>query len=417
MARATPRTPNGHKTSYLWEQVWARDAWLDILHRFIQVERPSKGSISARRAAEIVIFPRFHQWDAVLKLEADATANGAGQTYLIQHSAGSGKSNTIAWTAHRLSTLHDAEDHKVFDKVVVITDRVILDQQLQDTIYQFEHARGVVVKIDKDSAQLAEALAGEEARIIITTLQKFPFVLDKIGTLPARNYAIVIDEAHSSQSGEAAKDLRVALGAADEQELTAAEAEDAGLFADADRSGRGGARQVGGRAQRTPAEPLLLRVHRDPKGRTLEMFGQLNPQTNVHEPFHLYSMRQAIEEGFIMDVLSELHDLPDLLEDREGDQRGPGVRREEGPPGDRPVREPAPLPPGAEGRDHRRALPQPHRQADGRPGQGDGGDLIAAPRRPLQAEHRQVHQAPRDTTISVHWSRSPGRSMTALGHR
>ena len=177
-----------------------------------------------------------------MKLEADARANGAGQSYLIQHSAGSGKSNTIAWTAHRLSTLHDAEDRKVFDKVVVITDRVILDRQLQDTIYQFEHARGVVVKIDKDSSQLAEALAGEQARIIITTLQKFPFVIDKIGELPARNYAVVIDEAHSSQTGEAAKDLRLALGAGEEQELTAAEAEDAGLLVGGDRSGRGGAR-------------------------------------------------------------------------------------------------------------------------------------------------------------------------------
>lgn len=180
-------------------------------------------SISARRAAEVVVFPRFHQWDAVLKLEADSAANGSGEAYLVQHSAGSGKSNTIAWTAHRLSTLPDAEDHKVFDKVVVITDRVILDRQLQETIYQFEHARGLVVKIDEDSGQLAEALTGEQAKIIITTLQKFPFVLDKVGTLPARNYAVIIDEAHSSQSGEAAKDdLRLALGAGEEQELTAA---------------------------------------------------------------------------------------------------------------------------------------------------------------------------------------------------
>ena len=145
---------------------------------------PAQGSAAAQRAAETVIFPRYHQWDAVLTLEADAKANGAGQSYLVEHSAGSGKSNTIAWTAHRLSNLHDATDTKVFDKVIVITDRVVLDRQLQDTIYQFEHARGVVVKIDKDSAQLAEALAGEQARIIITTLQKFPFVLDKIGSLP-----------------------------------------------------------------------------------------------------------------------------------------------------------------------------------------------------------------------------------------
>ena len=304
LGKGNPPNPNGHKTSYLWERVWARDAWLDILHRFIHVERPSKGSVGARRAAEVVVFPRFHQWDAVLKLEADAAANGPGQAYLIQHSAGSGKSNTIAWTAHRLSTLHDAGDHKVFDKVVVITDRVILDRQLQDTIYQFEHARGLAVKIDKDSGQLAEALAGEQARIIITTLQKFPFVLDKIGDLPARSYAVVIDEAHSSQSGEAAKDLRLALGAGEEQELTAAEAEDAGLLASAiDPVEEALARSVAARNLRQ-ANLSYFAFTATPKGRTLEMFGRLNPETNLYEPFHLYAMRQAIEEGFIMDVLA-----------------------------------------------------------------------------------------------------------------
>jgi type I restriction enzyme R subunit len=303
LGKGNPPNPNGHKTSYLWEHVWAKDAWLDILHRFINVERPAKGSLSARRAAETVIFPRYHQWDAVKKLEADAAANGAGRSYLIQHSAGSGKSNTIAWTAHRLSTLHTAKDHKVFDKVVVITDRVILDKQLQDTIYQFEHARGVVVKIDEDSTQLAEALKGEQARIIITTLQKFPFVIDKIGDIPARNYAVVIDEAHSSQTGEAAKDLRLALGAGEEQELTAAEAEDSGLLAAAiDPVEEALARSVGARSGRQ-SNLSYFAFTATPKGRTLEMFGRLNPKTEKHEPFHLYSMRQAIEEGFIMDVL------------------------------------------------------------------------------------------------------------------
>jgi type I restriction enzyme R subunit len=304
LGKGNPPNPHGHKTSYLWERVWARDAWLDILHRFIHVDRPDKGSVSVRRAAETVIFPRFHQWDAVLKLEADAAANGPGHTYLIQHSAGSGKSNTIAWTAHRLSTLHNADDRKIFDKVVVITDRVILDRQLQDTIYQFEHARGLVVKIDKDSGQLAQALAGEQARIIITTLQKFPFVLDKIGTLPARNYAVVIDEAHSSQTGEAAKDLRLALGAGEEQELTVAEAEDSGLLASAiDPVEEALAKSVGARSGRQENLSYFA-FTATPKGRTLEMFGRLNPETNVYEPFHLYSMRQAIEEGFILDVLA-----------------------------------------------------------------------------------------------------------------
>jgi type I restriction enzyme R subunit len=303
LGKGNPPNPAGHKTSYLWERVWPKEPWLDILHRFIHVDRPTKGSVTARRAAEKVIFPRYHQWDAVLKLQADVTANGAGHSYLIQHSAGSGKSNTIAWAAHRLSTLHTAEDQKIFDKVVVITDRVILDRQLQDTIYQFEHARGVVVKIDEDSTQLAQALAGEQARIIITTVQKFPFVIGKIGEVPARNYAVVIDEAHSSQTGETAKDLRLALGAAEEQELTAAEAEDAGLLSTAiDPVEEALARSVGARSGRQ-SNLSYFAFTATPKGRTLEMFGRLNPETQKHEPFHLYSMRQAIEEGFIMDVL------------------------------------------------------------------------------------------------------------------
>jgi type I restriction enzyme R subunit len=304
LGKGNPPNPAGHKTSYLWERVWAKDPWLDILHRFIHVDRPEKGSLASRRAKEVVIFPRFHQWDAVMKIEADAHANGAGRSYLIQHSAGSGKSNTIAWTAHRLSTLHDAEDRKVFDKVIVITDRVILDRQLQETIYQFEHARGVVVRIDKDSGQLAEALAGEQARIIITTLQKFPFVLDKIGDIPARSYAVVIDEAHSSQTGEAAKEMRVALGAGSEQELTVAEAEDAGLLAVAiDPVEEALAKSAGARSGQQ-SNLSYFAFTATPKGRTLEMFGRLNPATQLYEPFHLYSMRQAIEEGFIMDVLS-----------------------------------------------------------------------------------------------------------------
>jgi type I restriction enzyme R subunit len=304
LGKGNTPNPSGHWTSYLWERVWCKDAWLDILHRFIHVERPEKGSLAARRKAEKVIFPRYHQWDAVVKLNADAATNGAGHSYLIQHSAGSGKSNTIAWTAHRLSTLHTAADRKVFDKVIVITDRVILDKQLQDTIYQFEHARGVVVKIDEDSSQLAHALEGEQARIIITTLQKFPFVLDKIDGLPARNYAIVIDEAHSSQTGEAAKDLRLALGAGEEHELTAAEAEDAGLLAVAiDPVEEALAKSVGARSAHQ-SNLSYFAFTATPKGRTLELFGRLNPKTRVHEPFHLYSMRQAIEEGFIMDVLA-----------------------------------------------------------------------------------------------------------------
>lgn len=297
-----PPNPNSHRTSYLWERVWVRDAWMDLLARFIHVERPAKGSSAAKKAAEVIIFPRFHQWDAVLALETDAKTHGVGRSYLIQHSAGSGKSNTIAWTAHCLSNLHDASDTKLFDKVIVITDRRVLDRQLQDTIYQFEHTRGVVVKIDRNSDQLAEALKGEQARIIITTLQKFPFVLSKIESLPARRYAIIIDEAHSSQTGESAKDLRLALGDTDELELTVAEAEDAGLVTAAiDPVEETLAKTVLARGKQKNLSFLAFTA--TPKARTLEMFGTWNQELNRYEAFHLYPMRQAIEEGFILDVL------------------------------------------------------------------------------------------------------------------
>ncbi|MGB9112037.1 MAG: DEAD/DEAH box helicase family protein [Acidimicrobiales bacterium] len=298
-----PPNPNGHATSYLWEDVWKRDNWLDILARFTHVERPTTGSAAARRAAEKVIFPRYHQWDAVLKIEADAKSNGAGKSYLIEHSAGSGKSNTIAWTAHRLSTLHDKDDNKIFDKVVVITDRIVLDRQLQDTVFQFEHVRGVVEKIDENATQLANALAGEQARIIITTLQKFPFVLDKVHDLPNRKYAVLVDEAHSSQTGEAAKDLRLVLGGTEETELTAAEAEDAGFISSAeDPVEEALARAVGARGRQDNLSFFAFTA--TPKARTLELFGTFNTETGKFEPFHLYSMRQAIGEGFILDVLA-----------------------------------------------------------------------------------------------------------------
>ena len=287
LGAGNPPNPDGHRTAYLWEQVWSRDAWMDILGRFIHVEKPSRGS----RARPEVIFPRFHQWDSVRRLEADAKQRGAGRSYLVQHSAGSGKSNSIAWLAHRLSSLHADDDTKVFDKVVVITDRVILDRQLQDTISQFEHAIGVVQRIDESSAQLAQALVGEQARIIVTTLQKFPFIFDKIESLPERNYAVIVDEAHSSQTGDAAKELRRALGSTEPEvegdgELTDAET----LLAEA----------VAARGRRPNLSFFAFTA--TPKGRTLELFGEA--RSGRHEPFHLYPMRQAIEEGFICDVLA-----------------------------------------------------------------------------------------------------------------
>ncbi|HEX6572993.1 MAG TPA: DEAD/DEAH box helicase family protein, partial [Steroidobacteraceae bacterium] len=292
-----PPNPHGHRTSYLWEQVWQRDNWLDLLQRFVHVERLPRGARGPRN----MIFPRFHQWDAVRRLEAAAKQDGPGHDYLVQHSAGSGKSNTIAWLAHRLSTLHGADERPVFDKVVVITDRKVLDKQLQETIYQFDHKHGLVEKIDTDSAQLAGALAGAQARIIITTLQKFPVVMQQGITLPDRRYAVIVDEAHSSQTGESVKDLKAVLGATEQDRLNAAERADAAHRTD---DPLGDALETAARARGRQPNISFFAFTATPKGRTLERFGRLNEATGRYEALHLYSMRQAIEEKFILDVLA-----------------------------------------------------------------------------------------------------------------
>lgn len=307
-----PPSSTGYRTAYLWERVWAPAAWLDLLRRFLHVEDPvvpGKGAPVAKKPwhQRSLIFPRLHQWDAVLSLSAAAAEQGAGHNYLVQHSAGSGKSNTIAWLAHRLSSLHDAQNSKVFHKVIVITDRVVLDRQLQDTIFQFDHTVGVVEKVDKTSAQLAEALVGETAQVIITTLQKFPFVLDSAGKLAGSRFAVIVDEAHSSQSGETAKALKqvlsdgadASLSADGDALLVAAEVADAVAEKADDESDP----LVSSALARGRHENLsFFAFTATPKAKTLELFGELGPD-GKHRPFHVYSMRQAIEEGFILDVL------------------------------------------------------------------------------------------------------------------
>ena len=290
-----PDNPAGYKTAYLWEEVWQRDSLLDILGRFmhLQVEEKTVGGKKIRK--ETMIFPRYHQLVAVRALEADAKAKGVGQNYLVQHSAGSGKSNSIAWLAHRLASLHDAQDQKVFDSVVVITDRLVLDRQLQDTIYQLDHKQGVVQKIDEDSEQLAKALK-TATPIIITTLQKFPFVADKVGDLPDRRYAVIVDEAHSSQSGEAATELKGVLAANAIKKKAKEEAEAQGLTDYEEEILRTMAKRG-----RQPNISFFA-FTATPKYKTLEVFG-CPGQDGKPRPFHLYSMRQAIEEGFILDVL------------------------------------------------------------------------------------------------------------------
>jgi type I restriction enzyme R subunit len=290
----------------LWERVWAFGPWLDILGRFVHVEKPAKGRPHSEGT---VIFPRFQQWDAVLACSSHAAEHGPGHNYLVQHSAGSGKSKTIAWLAHRLSNLHNAADGKVFDKVIIITDRRVLDRQLQAQVAEFEKVAGVVRKIDEDSTQLAEALEGEQARIVITTIQKFPFVIEKIGELSGRTYAVIADEAHSSQSGETAKDLKVVLGGASNEDVLAGfESEELGDISEvADPVQDRLAEQVDARGRQSNLSFFAFTA--TPKAKTLELFGQPSEERDeigrpIFVPFHLYSMRQAIQEGYIHDVLA-----------------------------------------------------------------------------------------------------------------
>ncbi|WP_276497907.1 type I restriction endonuclease subunit R [Pontibacter litorisediminis] len=290
-----PPNKYGYKAAYLWEEVWAKDNWMDILSKFIHLQVEDYESGGKKYKKETIIFPRYHQLDVVREVSKDAREHGAGKNYLIQHSAGSGKSNSIAWLAYRLSSLHNAQDERVFDSVIVITDRKVLDQQLQNTIFQFEHKQGVVQKIDKDSSQLADALnAG--SNIIITTLQKFPFILDKVAELPARRYAIIQDEAHSSAHGESSKKIKEILAAKSLEEAEANEA-DTGEENDAEDAIRKSMLARG-------MQPNLsfFAFTATPKEKTLKVFGQVGADGKPR-PFHLYSMRQAIQEGFIHDVL------------------------------------------------------------------------------------------------------------------
>lgn len=208
--RGNPQNPDDYQTAYLWEKILTKDSLLEILHKYmhLQVEvREDKNGNKMKK--ETMIFPQFHQLDVVTKLLADVKPNGAWHDYLIQHSAGSGKSNSIAWLAYRLSGLHNDIDEKIFRSVIVVTDRRVLDSQLQDTIYQFDHVDGMVQKIDKNAAQLKDAIESE-APIIITTLQKFPVIYKKIMG-QKKNFAIIVDEAHSSQTGEETRKLKKAL--------------------------------------------------------------------------------------------------------------------------------------------------------------------------------------------------------------
>jgi type I restriction enzyme R subunit len=313
-----PQHESGHRTGYFWEEVLQFESFLDILGHFMFLEKKEEKMDDGRGGyrwvtKETMVFPRYHQLDSVRRLVSAARGEGPGRNYLIQHSAGSGKTNSISWLSHRLASLHTTEDAKVFDCVVVITDRRVLDKQLQDAIYQIEHAQGVVKAIDQDSKQLAAALI-DGTKIVITTLQKFPFVLRGLlhaagaesqeqatdeekgqakaweAEIAKRRYAIIVDEAHSSQSGDSAVELKAILG-------TAAKAENGEEEPDwEDRLNQ----VIASRGKQPNLSFFAFTA--TPKGKTLELFGRPGA-SGLPEAFHLYSMRQAIEEGFILDVV------------------------------------------------------------------------------------------------------------------
>ena len=340
--KGNPSHPSGYRTGYFWQEVLERESFLEILGSYMFVaeheEKTYEGTEAVTVKHEALVFPRYHQLDCVRNLLVAAKQEGAGHNYLVQHSAGSGKTNSISWLSHRLASLHTEDDKKVFDCVLVITDRRVLDRQLQDAIYQIEHAHGVAKAIDQDSGQLAQALI-DGTKIVITTLQKFPFVLQRllggsIGTsdnaqaetdasqaeqwrtkIASRRYAVIVDEAHSSQTGENARELKALLGARSISEADAAQDWEDGLNAVM--------------ASRLAQSNLsFFAFTATPKAKTIELFGRKGA-TTASEPFHVYSMRQAIEEQFILDVLCNYTDYKTyyrLLHEAETDPEFPKQR-------------------------------------------------------------------------------------------
>lgn len=292
-----PPAEDGVRTAYLWRDVWQKDNFMDLLQKFLHLQVDERVQDGKRIRTERIIFPRYHQWDAVNKILADVREKGPGHNYLIQHSAGSGKTNTISWLVHRLATLHGPDDRPVFDAVIVITDRVVLDRQLQEAIYQFEQQRGLVRQITRGSRQLKEALERGDARIIVSTIQKFGVIHKQVRDLSHKRFAIVIDEAHSSQSGKSAQAVKDVLAAGSLEEAEHIQRDLDAKAKDVED------RIVEELTKYGPQKNLsYFAFTATPKGKTLELFGTRTPDGKF-VPFHLYSMRQAIEEGFILDVL------------------------------------------------------------------------------------------------------------------
>lgn len=303
-----PSNPEGSRSAYLWERVLQRDAWLNILGRLMYIKHESRTDpITGKTSRSATLrFPRFHQWEAVTELTAAVTAEGVGKRYLIQHSAGSGKTDSIAWTAHRMARLQ-VDNQKVFDSVIVVTDRNVLDAQLQDAITQIDNDAGIVVAIDRDEAakaggsksgMLAKALTDGKL-IIVVTIQTFPFAMAEIRKnkgLRGKTFAVIADEAHSSQSGQVAAKLKAVLTAEELQEIAEGAEIDVEAVLAAEATERAESANIS-----------YFAFTATPKAKTLELFGRRPSPDEPPAPFHVYTMKQAIEEGYILDVLTGYH--------------------------------------------------------------------------------------------------------------
>ena len=296
-----PENSTGYQTAYLWENVLQKDALMDILQRFINLEVKHEKDASGKTVEkQTLIFPRYHQLDVVRKLVADTKQKGSGQHYLIQHSAGSGKSNSIAWLSYHLQKLHDDDNQPIFNSIIIVTDRTVLDRQLQETITSFDATTGLVETIgdNKSSKDLLKAI-NDGKQIIITTLQKFPVIYQDVESTAGKRFAVIVDEAHSSQTGSASQKLKIALSDREEALKEWEELDEEEVSKARDKEDTLNDTLLG---QGRHGNISFYAFTATPKAKTLELFGQQMPD-GTFQPYHIYSMRQAIEEGFILDVL------------------------------------------------------------------------------------------------------------------
>ncbi|MEK4151889.1 type I restriction endonuclease subunit R [Carnobacterium sp. FSL E2-0243] len=295
-----PENNEGYPTSYLWEQVLTTDSLMDIIQKFMNLEIKKEKNGEQEITKKTLIFPRFHQLDVVRKLVSDVKSNGSGENYLVQHSAGSGKSNSIAWLAYHLASIHDKNNYPIFSSIIIVTDRTVLDRQLQDTIMSFEHTGGQVETIDdKKSSEDLKMAINDGKKIIITTLQKFPVIYKEVDEVVGRCFAIIVDEAHSSQTGNSAQKLKTALA---DKQATLQEYQE--IETEIENQELDGQDELVKTliSQGKHSNLSFFAFTATPKEKTIDMFGTLQ-EDGTKTPFNVYSMRQAIEEGFILDVL------------------------------------------------------------------------------------------------------------------